>query len=44
MQKIIHKFQNITQHATKAYVGGKRIIDIDKAAAPMPENARGHDQ
>jgi len=42
MQKIIHKFNNITQHATKTYVGGKRIIDIDKASAPMPDDARDY--
>jgi hypothetical protein len=41
--KIIHIFQNITQHATKAYVGGKQITDIDRASAPMPANPRGHD-
>jgi PAS domain S-box-containing protein len=32
MRRIIHKFNNITQHATKAYVGGEKIIDIDKAS------------
>lgn len=44
MRQIIHKFQNITQHATKAYVGGERIIDIDKASAPMPDIISGHNQ
>ncbi len=38
MQAIIHKFNNITQYATKAYVGGEKIIDIDAASAPkMPK-------
>ncbi|MDX2453545.1 PAS domain S-box protein [Desulfosarcina sp.] len=33
MRKIIHKFQNITQYATKDYVDGKKIIDIDAASS-----------
>jgi len=32
MRKIIIKFQNITQYATKEYVQGKKIIDIDAAS------------
>jgi len=36
MQDIINKFQNITQYATKTYVGGKKIIDIDAAALQRP--------
>jgi PAS domain S-box-containing protein len=43
MRKIIHKFHNITQYATKAYVGGEKIIDIDKASAQRPDNVSGHD-
>ena len=31
MRKTIQKFQNITQYATKDYVDGKKIIDIDAA-------------
>ena len=33
MRKTIQKFQNITQYATKDYVDGKRIIDIDAASS-----------
>lgn len=33
MRTIIKKFQNITQYATKAYVRGEKIIDIDAASA-----------
>ena len=36
MRKIIHKFQNITQYATKDYVDGKKIIDIDAASSGTP--------
>jgi PAS domain S-box-containing protein len=43
MRKIIHKFQNITQYATKAYVCGKMIIDLDKASAQMPDKASGQE-
>jgi PAS domain S-box-containing protein len=32
MRKTIHKFQNITQYATKDYVKGKKILDIDAAS------------
>ena len=43
MRKIIHKFHNITQYATKAYVGGEKIIDIDKASKQRPDKASGND-
>jgi signal transduction histidine kinase len=43
MRKIINKFQHITRHATKTYVGGKKIIDIDKASAPMSDKTSDHD-
>jgi hypothetical protein len=33
MRKIIHKFQNITQYATKDDVDGKKNIDIDPASS-----------
>ncbi len=33
MRKTIQKFQNITQYATKDYVDGKKIIDIDAASS-----------
>jgi PAS domain S-box-containing protein len=33
MKVTIQKFQNITQYASKEYVGGKKILDIHKAAA-----------
>jgi len=33
MRNIIHKFHNITQYATKEYVCGQKIIDIDKASS-----------
>jgi PAS domain S-box-containing protein len=33
MRKTIQKFQNITQYATKDYVDGQRIIDIDAASS-----------
>lgn len=36
MRKIIQKFQNITQYATKDYVYGKKIIDIDAASSGTP--------
>ena len=32
LRQTIQKFQNITQYATKDYVDGKKIIDIDAAA------------
>ncbi len=32
MRKTVIKFQNITQYATKDYVQGKKIIDIDAAS------------
>ncbi len=37
MQRIIHKFNNITKYITKEYVGGGKIIDIDAASAQKPE-------
>ncbi len=37
MSTIIQKFQNITQYATKEYVAGKKIIDIDAASPNMPD-------
>jgi PAS domain S-box-containing protein len=37
MRTIIQKFQNITQYATKEYVAGKKIIDIDAASPNMPD-------
>ena len=43
MRKIIHKFHNISQYATKAYVDGEKIIDIDKASKQRPDKASGHD-
>ena len=43
MRKIIHKFHNITQYATKAYVGGEKIIDIDKASRQGTDTSSGHD-
>ncbi len=36
MRDIILKFQNITQYATKNYVEGKKIIDIDAASSKTP--------
>ena len=36
MRKTIQKFQNITQYATKDYVDGKKIIDIDAASTEKP--------
>ena len=39
MRKIIIKFQNITQYATKDYVAGKKIIDIDAASPGTPDGA-----
>ncbi|MBC2713543.1 MAG: PAS domain S-box protein [Desulfosarcina sp.] len=36
MRNIIQKFQNITQYATKDYVDGKKIIDIDAASSGTP--------
>lgn len=39
MRETIHKFNNITQYATKAYVDGKKIIDIDKASTRDPDAA-----
>ena len=36
MQKIIHKFHNITKYITKEYVGGGKIIDIDAASMHGP--------
>jgi len=30
---IIHKFQNITQYATKEYVNGKKILDIEASSS-----------
>jgi len=36
MIKTIQKFQNITQYATKDYVDGKKIIDIDTASSGTP--------
>jgi signal transduction histidine kinase len=35
MKNIILKFQNITQYATKDYVDGKKIIDIDAASSDV---------
>ena len=32
MRVTIRKFQNITQYASKDYVGGKKILDIHKAS------------
>lgn len=43
MRATIHKFNNVTQYATKAYVSGKRIIDIDKASTSDPGNASDRD-
>jgi len=43
MRKIIHKFNNITQYANKAYVGGEKIIDIDKASSQTLDNVPGQD-
>jgi PAS domain S-box-containing protein len=43
MRKIIHKFHNITRYAAKEYVGGEKIIDIDRASAQRPDNVSGHD-
>lgn len=37
MKAIIQKFQNITQYATKEYVAGKKIIDIDAASPDLPD-------
>ena len=36
MRKNIQKIQNITQYATKDYVDGKKIIDIDASSPGMP--------
>ena len=36
MRKTIQKFENITQYATKDYVDGKKIINIDTASSGMP--------
>jgi PAS domain S-box-containing protein len=36
MRKKIIKFQNITQYATKDYVGDKKIIDIEAASPETP--------
>jgi hypothetical protein len=32
IKKTVGKFQNITRYATKDYVQGKKIIDIDAAS------------
>jgi PAS domain S-box-containing protein len=36
MIEVISKFQNITQYASKDYVDGKKIFDIDGASAKPP--------
>jgi nitrogen-specific signal transduction histidine kinase len=38
MRGIIVKFQNITRYATKNYVAGKKIIDIDGASIGQQES------
>ena len=38
MIRNIQKIQNITQYATKDYVNGKKIIDIDASSSGMPSN------
>jgi PAS domain S-box-containing protein len=37
MIEIISKFQNITKYASKDYVDGKKIFDIDEASAQPPQ-------
>lgn len=43
MQRIVHKFNNITQYITKEYVGGGKIIDIDAASAQRTDSVSGPD-
>jgi PAS domain S-box-containing protein len=40
MIKTIQKLHNITQYATKDYVDGKKIFDIDVASSRMPDQGR----
>ena len=41
MIEVISKFQNITQYASKDYVDGKKIFDIDGASADPPGRQNG---